>query len=152
MATADRLDVQVDGGSRPDLAEFVERGVHAALRDQGVAEAEVSVALLDDIRMQALNREYLGHDYPADVISFPLWEEGQSILGDIYIGVEQAARQGGEAGVTLEEELMRLAVHGTLHVLGLDHPEDPEERAGSEMYRVQERIVASLGAEEGGSR
>jgi probable rRNA maturation factor len=151
VETADVVEVMVDGGHSPELVPVVERAIRAALGHQRVSEAEISVALLDDGAIQALNREHLGHDYPADVISFPLWEEGQSILGDIYIGVEQAARQAADAGVSLVEEVRRLAVHGTLHVLGFDHPEDARGRAASEMYRLQESIVASL-AEGSGPR
>ena len=64
-------------------------------------------------------------------------------MGDVYLGVEQAARQAAEEGVPLAEELVRLAVHGTLHVLGHDHPEG-EERLHSPMFVLQEEIVSAL--------
>ena len=118
--------------------------MHATLRHRGVEEAELSVALLDDGPMRELNREHLGHDRVTDVISFALYEPGERVLGDVYVGWRQAIRQAAREGVPVREEIARLAVHGTLHVLGFDHPEEEDARAGSEMYRLQESIVAAL--------
>lgn len=120
---------------------LLEAAVRHALGDAGVSDAEVSVTLLDDDAIRALNREWLGHDRPTDVIAFALDDEG--VLGDVYLGVEQARRQAAELGVPFAEELVRLAVHGTLHVLGHDHPEGPE-RAASPMFELQERLVREV--------
>lgn len=140
------IEVEVslgEGVSLPLPEEAVERAVRAALRAEGHAEGEVSVAFLDDAEITSLNREYLDHDRPTDVISFALHGEGEPPLGDVYVGVEQALRQAEELGVDPREELLRLAVHGTLHVLGYDHPEG-EERVESEMFRRQEEILRSV--------
>jgi probable rRNA maturation factor len=59
------------------------------------------------------------------------------------VGFEQATRQAGELGVPIDEELVRLAIHGTLHVLGHDHPED-DERERSSMFVLQERLVRDV--------
>lgn len=124
--------------------ESLERAVRAVLDRQGVDEAEISVALLDDPAIRALNRAHLGHDRPTDVIAFALWDEGEPVVGDVYLGWEQALRQADEAGVGAEEELVRLVVHGTLHVLGWDHPEAAADRAESPMYRRQEALVREV--------
>ncbi len=149
----DGLDVEVsvgDGVALPVAPEAVERAVRHALRAGGHGAAEVSVAFLGDAEITALNRDYLGHDRPTDVISFALHEPGDPPLGDVYVGVEQALRNAAELGVDPGEELLRLAVHGTLHVLGHDHPEG-EERMDSEMFRRQEEILrALLAGEDGG--
>jgi probable rRNA maturation factor len=87
-----------------------------------------------------LNREYLSHEGPTDVISFPLFAENESVVGDVYVGAQQAARQAAANAVPIAEELLRLTVHGVLHVLGYDHP-DGEERLHSDMWQVQEKIV-----------
>jgi probable rRNA maturation factor len=140
------IEVEVslgEGVSLPLPEEAVERAVRATLRAEGHGEGEVSVAFLDDAGITSLNREYLNHDRPTDVISFALHGEGEPPLGDVYVGVEQALRQAGELGVDPREELLRLAVHGTLHVLGYDHPEG-EDRTDSEMFRRQEEILRSL--------
>ncbi|HSG47691.1 MAG TPA: rRNA maturation RNase YbeY [Longimicrobiales bacterium] len=142
-------EVLVDTGGRPDLAPHLEAAVRAVLSRHDVHDGEISVALLDDGDIRALNRDHLGHDYPTDVLSFALWEEGEPVVGDIYLGYDQALRQAGEEGIPPREELLRLAVHGTLHVLGYDHPDAPAERAASEMYREQEAILAELLASPG---
>ena len=103
---------------------------------------EVSLTLLDDEAIAALNRRYLGREGPTDVLAFSLGEP-TAPLGDVYVGFQQAGRQAAEHGVPLEEELARLAIHGTLHVLGHDHPEGPE-RTRSAMFRLQERLLGEL--------
>lgn len=135
--------VQLDDGDHPGVpTEAMVAGVQAACRHLGVEVGEVSLALLDDEAMARLNAHHLGHEGPTDVISFALYSEGEPVVGDIYLGYSQAARQAHEEGVTLEEELVRLAIHGTLHVLGLDHPDAAADRPGSEMYLLQEVLVA----------
>lgn len=121
----------------------IERAVHAVLASEAATAARISVAFVGDAAIADLNQRYLGHPEPTDVISFPLHGEGQPPAGDIYIGAEQAARQAEEAGVSLEEELLRLAIHGTLHVLGYDHPEG-DERYDSEMFLLQEALLAEV--------
>lgn len=118
-------------------------GARAALAQEGVTRAELSLTLLDDASMRELNRQWLQRDDTTDVIAFPLWEEGDPPVGDVYIGWEAALRQAQENGCPLEEEVTRLAVHGSLHVLGWDHPEGPE-RTASPMWALQERIVGAI--------
>jgi probable rRNA maturation factor len=96
---------------------------------------------LDDRGIAELNERYLSHDGPTDVLSFPLYDQNEPPIGDVYIGIEQACRQAAALGVDPLEELTRLAVHGTLHVLGHEHPEGMG-REKSAMWRLQERIVA----------
>ncbi len=97
--------------------------------------------------MAELHGRYLGCPEVTDVLSFALHATGRDPVGDIYVGRGQAVRQAAEEGVDAEEEMMRLAVHGTLHVLGYDHPEGPD-RDSCEMYRVQEEVLRSLAVEE----
>jgi probable rRNA maturation factor len=92
--------------------------------------------------MRELNRRYLGKDRPTDVIAFTLGEGGD-LVGDVYLGVGQARRQADELGIPLGEELARLAIHGTLHVLGHDHPEGPD-RELSPMFELQERLLREV--------
>jgi rRNA maturation RNase YbeY len=103
---------------------------------------EISLTLLDDDEIRELNRRYLGHDRPTDVISFTLGAP-DDLVGDVYLGVDQARRQAEEHGVPVAEELLRLAIHGTLHVLGHDHPEG-EDRYVSPMFERQEHILRTL--------
>jgi probable rRNA maturation factor len=143
VSTGDALDVAVntDSFDAVDAAEL-ERAVRLTLASQGTEDGEVSLTLLDDVGIRALNLRYLGKDQPTDVIAFTLGP-GPALLGDVYLGVEQARRQAVELGVPLAEELVRLAVHGTLHVLGHDHPEGPE-REESPMFALQEVLVREI--------
>jgi probable rRNA maturation factor len=123
-------------------AATVRRVVNGVLRGER-RYAEVAVTFLGPVRMRALNREHLGHDYPTDVISFALTAPDGSLVGDVYVCRSVAAKQAKQLGVSLRQELIRLVVHGTLHVLGHDHPEG-EGRLRSAMWKKQERYVARL--------
>ena len=138
----------MDAGAlaKPPL-ELLNSAVRTTLADHGVKDAEISLALLNDQDIKLLNRDHLGRDRTTDVIAFALWTEGETVVGDVYVGFEQAARQAAEAQVDLHEELARLAIHGTLHVLGLDHPEGADDRVASEMFVKQESLVQRVMAE-----
>ena len=122
---------------------ILKKAVETTLQHEHVEEASISVTLLGDKEIAGLNKQYLQHDGPTDVISFPLFEQGESPVGDIYIGYEQAENQAADLNVPLETELARLAIHGTLHVLGYDHPEDGP-REGTEMWQRQEEILSRV--------
>lgn len=134
---------QIDTDAPRSILAQVRKAVEAALKHEKVDDASISVTLLNDTRIRAMNRKYLEHDRVTDVISFPLYERGERPVGDVYIGYEQAERQASDADVDIPEEVARLAIHGTLHVLGYDHPED-EARTKSEMWELQERILRML--------
>jgi probable rRNA maturation factor len=127
-----------DGADVDLLRAAVSRTLATERRDV----VEVSLTLLGDDEMRELNRTYLDHDRTTDVIAFALGS-AEDLVGDIYLGVEQAGRQARELDIALDEELVRLAVHGTLHVLGYEHP-DGEDRYQSPMFERQERIVREL--------
>jgi probable rRNA maturation factor len=144
MVVAIRVNLQLDPGI-DDSSAVVERAARAVVEDRGVEAGELSLTLLDDAGMATLNRDWMNRDGPTDVLAFALHEADAAPLGDIYLGVERAVVQAREADEPLRRELARLAVHGTLHVLGWDHPAEGREQ--SEMWRHQERIVNSLGLE-----
>ena len=120
----------------------VERVVVSVLRAERVREAEVSVTFVTNRRMAALNRRHLGHAGATDVISFGFAPvaAGAPVTGDIYIAPAVARRNARAHGAGIREELLRLVVHGTLHVLGHDHPID-DARTTSPMWRRQERLL-----------
>ena len=123
--------------------DWLRSAVEMVLRNAGLSEGEISLTLLDDDSIRALNRTHLRKDIPTDVLSFALYEGDEAVLGDVYVGYEQASLQAVEAGISVKEELARLSIHGTLHVLGYDHP-DTEARSSSEMFILQERLVRKL--------
>jgi probable rRNA maturation factor len=139
----DELDVEVSvgtGTASPVDPGRIEAAVRHVLRAEGIEAAEISVALVSDHEIAALNEQYLSHEGPTDVISFHLHDRGEPPLGDVYVGVDQAARQAAGFGASVADEVLRLAVHGTLHVLGYEHPEG-DDRAASPMFARQEALL-----------
>lgn len=144
------LNLPPERGAFPE--ELLRKGVGAVLAAEGADAGEISLTLLGDEEIRELHLRWLGIDHPTDVLAFHLHAEGEPPVGDVYVGWEQALRQAGEEGVPADEELLRLAIHGTLHVLGWEHPEAAGARADSPMYRRQEEILARVlaGSGEGG--
>ena len=112
------------------------------LDGEGAGPAALSVTFLPASRMRALNRRSLGDDRTTDVIAFPLVHDG-ALAGDIYVCATVARRAARAHGIIEREELLRLVVHGTLHILGYDHPAG-RGRTASSMWRRQERYVRRL--------
>ncbi len=117
-----RIEV-VDETQRRLDGTLVRRAVRAALDQEGASPAEVAVLLATDERVQALNREFRGVDEPTDVLTFP---SGDGVGGDLAIAVPYAARQAQRRGVPLPTELAYLAIHGALHLGGLDDATEAE--------------------------
>jgi len=140
------LNIQASAGARAVLGRqalprmLLRRGARAALRAQGMSGGELSLTLLDDAEIAALNKHYLRHEGPTDVLAFALYRAPEPVLGDIYLGVARAQEEALARGIPLEHELLRLTVHATLHVLGHDHPAGAG-RTRSRMWRLQERIL-----------
>jgi probable rRNA maturation factor len=111
-----------------------------ALREVGHSTSELSIAIVLDDEIAALNFEHRGKRSATDVLSFSLLEGEYSdqrgkLLGDVVIGIETAARQARAAHRGLNEEVARLLIHGILHLLGWDH----EESAEANLMRREER-------------
>ena len=88
------------------------------------SESEVSIKFVGDIKMRRLNREYRGNDRTTDVLAFAFREAGgpfSPMLGDVVISIPMARRQAKSFGHSLSEELVRLFIHGVLHLVGYDH-------------------------------
>jgi probable rRNA maturation factor len=134
--------VTVHGRPLPLPASTVRRVVTAVLAGER-RRAAVSVSFLGPLRMRRLNAEYKGHDRPTDVLSFALQPPDGLRLADVYICTAMAKREARARQIPVRQELIRLIVHGTLHALGYDHPED-ERRERSAMWRRQERYVEAL--------
>lgn len=100
----------------------------------GCPEAELSIVIVDDAQIREINRDYLQRDKATNVISFAMQEgEGAgiqpSLLGDVVISAQTAARDAEEAGLPFVSELYFLLLHGILHLLGYDHERGTEEQA-----------------------
>jgi probable rRNA maturation factor len=107
----------------------LEKDLAKALRHLHLQTCELSVLFVNSRRMRLLNARYRGIDEDTDVLSFPLRDEGrehgQVLLGDIVVSVPKALKQSEEFGVPFYEELLRLLVHGLLHLIGYDHETGP---------------------------
>ena len=127
--------------SRSRAAEIA-RGV---LRSERVADAMLSITFVTNRAIRAMNRQHLRRDRLTDVIAFGFRRAGRGapIIGDVYIAPDVARVSAATNRVSLREELARLVVHGTLHVLGHDHPETGA-RTRSAMWKKQERLVSRL--------
>jgi len=124
-------------------AARVEAIARAALGAERVREAMLSITFVSNAAIARMNARHLGHRGATDVISFGFRDGGTppTVVGDIYIAPAVARANAAENGVPVREELARLVVHGTLHVLGYEHPEGGA-RIESEMWKRQERLLA----------
>jgi rRNA maturation RNase YbeY len=124
-----------------DRARLRRRAAHL-LRALGLDGAELSIQLVDDGEIAELNRRYRKRRGATDVLSFSLVEgahaeHGGALLGDVVISLETAERQAARGRRTLEQEVLRLLIHGALHLIGHDHVGAAEARA----MRAEERRV-----------
>lgn len=116
---------------------------------------ELSVVFINDAKMRDINFEFRKKDKPTDVLSFPQYspreisgkarpkDVGGTYLGDLVISTETTLRQAKEFGVTVREELLRLIVHGVLHLCGYDHEKVPAKEA-QRMRRRERAIRAAI--------
>ena len=115
-------------------------------------DAELSVALIGDAEMRALNRDWRGKDRPTDVLAFAL-REGEDagvhpdVLGDVVPSLDPAARQAADRGATLADEVRVLLAHGILHLLGYDHERSPAD--ARRMFAKQRALLRRLAAARG---
>lgn len=112
------------------------RALRAFARDltaQVAAGREFTCLLTGDPVLRKLNRDFLGHDYATDVLSFPSGS-GAGPLGDLAISVDRAAAQAGARGHGVDDEIRILMLHGVLHLTGYDHETDR-----GRMRRVESR-------------
>lgn len=144
----DRLTSAVEPLSTDATLSLLEAAIAETARQAlGARDVEVELTLHGDAEMERLNFDHMGERGPTDVLSFPLHEwsldgdaphladddgfgpPGMLLLGDVVIDVDQAVRQAAEGGWSVVEEMILLAVHGTLHLVGHDHAELEEEAA-----------------------
>lgn len=128
-------------------AEIERAVIHALECEEQAGEWVVSIVLTDDAEMQQMHADFMDIDEPTDVMTFPSdFATDEEHGGDIVISVERAAEQGGENGLTPEQEVIFLAVHGVLHLCGWD---DHSEENRAAMLERQRAIIASMRNGEG---
>lgn len=121
------------------------RIVQQLLASIGEAASEISIEFVGDVRMRRLNREYRKKDRTTDVLAFASREAGgppSPLLGDVVVSVPTALRQADSLGHSLSEELIRLLIHGVLHLVGYDH--ERSEAEAQRMRRKEQALLAIL--------
>jgi len=116
--------------------------VRTVLRGEGFAEAEVSVAIVDDAEMHELNRRHLSHDYPTDVLSFLLDSDEASLEGEVIASADYASKSGPQFALSMHDELLLYIVHGTLHLAGYDDQDEPSRQ---QMRAKEKQYLGELG-------
>ena len=123
--------------------KHVREVVRAVLDGEGVADAEISLAFVDNPTIHTLNKRYLDHDEPTDVLSFPLSEPRSGRLaGELVIGVEVAREQAAQRGHDVQAELALYVIHGLLHLCGYD---DHDREDAAAMRRRERHYLRALG-------
>lgn len=135
-----RVVISAEGLRVPVSVARLRGAVETVLTAQKVKHALVSLTLMTPRKMAALNMKHLQHDGPTDIITFGFRDPAGALIGDVYICPSVAMANAKAFGVSQREELLRLAVHGSLHVLGYEHP-DGESRTSSPMWKLQERLL-----------
>lgn len=138
------LQIQV---ANQQTAHPVDRGalkqaVKHVVGASGILAADVSVAVVDDQAMHELNRQFLQHDYPTDVLSFSLSDTADPLEGEIVVSADTAARQAAAYGWQAADELLLYVVHGALHLIG--HSDKGAEESAAMRAREAE-VIDALG-------
>lgn len=120
---------------------MVQRWIRAVAADYGFAVGEVNYIFCSDDRELQVNREFLGHDYYTDVITFDYTTPGV-LNGDIFISLDTVASNAEQVDVPFSDELLRIIIHGILHLTG-QADKTPETRA--EMTRKENLALSKLG-------
>lgn len=115
----------------------------AVLEGEDIADAAVSLAFVDNATIHRLNKQFLDHDEPTDVITFPLSGAGAKTLeGELVIGVEVAREAAVERGHAVGVELQLYVIHGLLHLCGYD---DTSPKVTARMRERERHYLALLG-------
>jgi probable rRNA maturation factor len=149
-APAFTVDVIIDESYQQDLQGLdIQHAAEATLQEFLRKSCAICITITGDDQLRELNRDYLNNDQTTDVLSFGeitpdfVSPTGDlAFLGDIVISYPQAQRQAEAGGHAVGQEVILLAVHGILHLLGHDHGDDEERHA---MWQIQDRITQSLG-------
>ena len=124
-----------------DEAQLI-TAARAVLRDSRFSSATISLAVVDDETIHELNRQYLEHDYPTDVLSFVLADSNGHLEGEVIISAETAATQAAEIGWPAPAEQLLYVIHGMLHLIGY-RDESPADAL--QMRTAEQRYLREFG-------
>lgn len=128
----------------PIEANTISRVVGIILADAGFDRGTISIAIVDDLTIHRINRDYLNHDYPTDVLSFRLDDDAEIGLveGEVIVSYDTALRESVEFNWNASDELLLYIIHGTLHLTGRDDKTDSQRL---EMRAAENQYLARLG-------
>ena len=142
------LTIEINADDQPHKIDRarLKKAVRLVLQGAGIRSAEISIAIVNDERMHELNRQFLQHDYPTDVLSFVLERaaDEKSLDGEIVANSEYAARQALRYGWTTSDELLLYVIHGCLHLIGHD---DRTAKGKKAMRDAEGKYLAQFGLE-----
>jgi len=124
-----KIEIHKDSPGKTLSVDWMRRVSHKVLEGEAwEGEGILSVILVDNPRMQQLNRRFLRKNKPTDVLAFPLDDGVGDEWGEVYISEDQARLQAQMYGVSFREEVARLIIHGILHLMGYQDNDDPSRR------------------------
>jgi len=142
--------IEINADDQPHVVDKprLKKAVRAILQDAGIRTAEISIGIVTDDRMHELNRQYLQHDYPTDVLSFVLAydQKRKSLDGEIIASSDYAAREAPRYGWTSNDELLLYIIHGCLHLVGYD---DTTPAAKKGMNEAEASYLKQFGLKRG---
>ena len=136
MITYSTENVKMPAIRRRDTSAWIRRVAATYHKKVG----EVGYLFCDDEHILQVNREYLGHDYYTDIITFD-YTAGQTLNGDIFISLDTVRSNAEQLGIGFEDELRRILIHGVLHLTG-QGDKTPETKA--QMTEKEEKALAKL--------
>lgn len=116
------------------------RAIRSVLQSESSLSMVISVVFVGSRYIRSINRQFLNHDYITDVIAFP-FDDGLGIDGEVYVNLDRAKTQAREYGVAFLEEVRRLLIHGTLHLLGYS---DATARTKDRMKKKEDYFLDKL--------
>ena len=147
------MEIEVFNETEEDLSKDImelKDFLYKVAKDEKLDNIIYNVIIIDNDRIQKINKEYRGKDMPTDVITFALEDDKTfnrtdiRVLGDIYISIDKVRSQALEYGHSFKRELYFLSIHGFLHLLGYDHMKEEEEKV---MFKKQKEVLLRYGIE-----
>jgi probable rRNA maturation factor len=139
-----QLELRIHAGAGKEYVPFLRKYVIAAHGILRPRVRELSLALVGDARMSKLHQEFMKMAGPTDVLTFPLEldKKGRAISGEVVVCVGEAKRQARQRGTRIGDELLLYAIHGMLHLHGLD---DRTQKDYRRMHRTEDQVLTQLG-------
>lgn len=151
MSSAIQVEINNRQTSFPVPEPLFAGAAQAVLQGEGYQQGEIGIAVVDNGEMHRFNQRFLQHDYPTDVLTFPLDATEEFLSGEIMISAEYAAEEARTHGWKVEEEMTLYVIHGCLHLAGYDDHEELDRRRMRERERhyLQQIGIEYAGPTEG---